>query len=84
MIVYATGEKARAQKSFVLAICPARHLEGAEMPAEWVTETNEPREMQVEFTYGRAEVPDNIGRYLLAHGLASKTTLILPHHFLVG
>lgn len=78
MIVYASGEKAVLQPSYLLCICPARHLEGEEMPAEWVTADNEPLELTVEFVFGKATVADNLGRYLVKHGLAKKTRLIVP------
>jgi hypothetical protein len=81
MIVYAQGEKAVRQPSYLVSICPARHLEGqGEMPSDWVNEKNEPVEFNVEFQFGRAEVPDSIGQYLVKHGIAKKSKLILPPH----
>ena len=79
MRVYALGEKAAKQPSFIMNICPARHLEGqGEMPSDWVDDKNNPIEFNVEFLYGRAEVSDSIGKYLVKHGLAKRTQLILP------
>jgi hypothetical protein len=78
MIVYSKGEKAALQSSFLLSVCPARHLEGQELPAEWVTDKNEPIDFNIEFVYGRAEVEENLGRYLVKHGFAACTRLILP------
>ena len=77
--VYVTGEKAVAQKSFIMSICPARHLEGqGEVPSDWVDEKNNPIEFNVEFVYGAAEVSDSIGKYLIKHQLAKRSKLILP------
>lgn len=78
MIVYVTGEKARQQASYILSICPARHLEGQEVPTDWVNDKNEPIEFNVEFVFGKAEVPDNIGRYLVQHEMATFSRLIRP------
>ena len=49
-----------------------------EVPSEWVNDKNEPLTFQVEFVRGKAEVDENIGRYLIEMGLANKTKLILP------
>jgi hypothetical protein len=79
LIVYTTGEKAVRQKSFMVCICPARHLEGkGEMPADWVSDKNEPIEFNVEFVYGKAEVSDSIGKYMIKHQLAARSKLIIP------
>lgn len=81
MIVYTTGEKTAKQKSFFMHICPGRHLEGQELPSEWVDEKNEPVEFAVEFVYGKANVPDSVGKYLIKHQMAAKTRLIMPAGF---
>lgn len=79
MFVYATGEKAVRQPSYIVSICPARHLEGqGEMPSEWVNDKNEPVEFNVEFKFGKAEVPENVGKYLVKHQIAAKSRLIIP------
>ena len=74
--VYAPNP-AQWDKVFSLTIAPAAHLEG-ETPAEWTDEEGKPRNMSVVFNYGEAIVTSEIGRYLIAHGLARKTKLILP------
>jgi hypothetical protein len=38
-----------------------------------------PRQFEVKFFHGTAEVPDPLGRYLIATGLAEKSRLILPN-----
>lgn len=48
------------------------------MPSEFVTEKNDPLDIEVIFSFGMAEVPSNVGKYMLDHGLASKTQLIIP------
>ena len=63
----------------VMSVAPAAHMEGqGEMPLEWVGPDNKPLTITVEFIHGEANVPDNLGRYLVKHGLAKKTRLILP------
>ena len=81
MIVYTTGEKSSQQKSFIMSICPGRHLEGQELPSDWVDEKNNPIEINVEFIYGKANVSDSIGKYLIKHQMAARTRLIMPAGF---
>ena len=78
MKIYLSGERARLAPSHTVFVSPAAHLEGQEMPAEWVSEHNEPITLAVEFKYGVAEVPTNLGAYMLKYGMASKTKLIVP------
>ena len=60
-----------------LTMAVDRRIKG-EVPTEWVDDKNEPLTFQVEFVRGKAEVDENIGRYLIDQGLAKKTKLILP------
>lgn len=84
MIVYTTGEKSSKQKSFIMSICPAAHLEGQEVPSEWVDDKNKPVEFNVEFKYGKASVSDSIGKYLIKHQMAARTRLIMPSGFVAA
>ena len=81
MIVYTTGEKSSKQKSFIMSVCPAEHLKGQELPSEWVDEKNEPINFNIEFEYGKANVSDSLGKYLIKHQMAARTRLIMPAGF---
>lgn len=76
MKIYNTGYKAAAMPSFFMSVSPASHLEGQELPSEWLTDKNEPIDFQVEFKFGKAEVDKNLGEYMIKYGLASRTKLI--------
>lgn len=78
MRVYTTGVKSARQKSFIMCINPAAHLAGQEVPSDWVDDKNVPIEFNIEFTYGEANVPDSVGKYLVKHGMASRSKLIIP------
>jgi hypothetical protein len=59
---------------------PANHYmfvtpaaQNTEVPADWIDTLNRPKEFQLHFVHGRAEVDDILGRYLLKHGLAHKS-----------
>jgi len=77
--IYLSGERASLAPSHSVYVCPARHLEGEDMPEGWVTDKNEPVDITVEFHYGIADVPSNLGAYMLKYGLASKSRLIIPN-----
>lgn len=52
---------------------------GREFPvAEWLDEDGKPRLFPVQFLSGRAEVPDNLGQYMIDQGQAQRSPLILP------
>lgn len=89
MIVYSDAEAAQKQRSFIMSICPARDLasSGQELPADWFTEVRDeetgllikvPREMNIDFVFGKADVSDEVGRYLVKQGYAKKSRLIQP------
>jgi hypothetical protein len=46
--------------------------------AAWVNESGEPRMIEVHFKNGRADVPDPLGKYLVATGMAKRTALLIP------
>ena len=52
---------------------------GRQFPiADWVDEMGAPRLFRVEFRAGCAEVPDNLGAYMIDQGLAQRSPLLLP------
>jgi hypothetical protein len=75
MFVYLPHKKS----THTMHICPAGdpRVRG-ECPVDWVDENNKPRTFQVEFRNGKAEVDDQIGRYMIEMDLARKTKLIRP------
>ena len=52
---------------------------GREFPnSDWLDEAGAPRMFAVEFRAGVAEVPDNLGQYMIDRELAQGSPLILP------
>ena len=76
MLVFLPHKKA----NHTMHISPAadREFVKGEVPADWVDDENNPRQFTIEFTRGKAEVDDKIGKYLIDRGLAKKTKLIIP------
>lgn len=46
--------------------------------SDWMDDAGKPRMFAVEFCAGAAEVSDHLGQYLIDHGYASRSPIILP------
>ena len=46
--------------------------------SDWMGDDGQPEQLAVQFIDGCADVPDNLGRYLLDHKHAVRSILILP------
>ena len=75
MKVFKTGEKERSGRHLMF-VEPGRESD----VADWKDQEGAPMQFTVEFINGEAKVADNLGRYLVEHGLAQKTPLILSAH----
>jgi hypothetical protein len=78
MVIYSTSESAHK-----LAVSRIYIKPGFEVPdgaSDWYEDEakTKPIQFQVIFENGRAEVPDSVGKWLLAQGMAKKSRLILP------
>ena len=62
----------------ILIVTPAAHLPGAEHPSEFFEADGKPKDFPVDFIHGKAEVPDTLGKYMVAQGLAQKSRLVIP------
>ena len=58
----------------VLIVAP-----GAQYPnADWLEADGRPRQFAIEFKGGSAVVDDELGRYLIDHGYAQASPILLP------
>lgn len=46
--------------------------------SDWVNEDGTAKLIPIEFRHGKASVEDNLGRYMIDHGFAQASALILP------
>lgn len=74
MKVYLQGPRTG---TYTLHACPGGHEPG-ECPADWFDADVKPLTFHVVFINGEAKVDNRLGRYLLKHGMAFKTSLIMP------
>lgn len=79
MLIYNHGspDKPLAPVHYVSAT-PAGdpRLAGQDKPSSWVDGENKPVTFEVKFEMGKAEVDEELGRYMTAHGLASRSPLL--------
>jgi hypothetical protein len=59
-----------------IAVAPAA-VDPTARVAEWQDDDGKPLTISVRFVHGVAEVADNLGRFLIAHGYAKKTRPLL-------
>ncbi len=81
MRVYLVSPTGRDQAYHKMSVAPAgdRAFVKGEVPADWVNDENRPLNLEVDFVHGVAEVSDELGRYLIARGLARKSRILETH-----
>ncbi len=68
-----------------LMVAPAALMDAASAPSEWKDKDGKPVRFDIVFTDGMAEVPGNLGNWLIENGYVHKSRLIraarqlLPH-----
>lgn len=75
MRIYSTGFRAFSVPETHVFVTPGRHPEAD--PAEW-HEGGKPVMFDIVLRYGVAEVPEPLGKFMVANGMAS------PSRFLIG
>jgi hypothetical protein len=75
MIVYKTSPR-ESIGTHVVYVEPGREHD----VSEWKNQEGKPIQIKVEFKHGKADVPNNLGEYLLANKLAERSRLILPQN----
>ncbi len=65
----------RGHRNHSLFVCPAKDIDGA---SQWKDENGEPVTYNIRFVNGSAEVDTVLGRWLIQHSYAQRTSLILP------
>lgn len=78
MKIYAKGERATEVKAFLQHVAPGADPEGYDGPAEWWDAERNPVTFPVAYAFGVAEVPDELGKFMIAKGYAKRTALVLP------
>lgn len=79
MRIYAIGDNASRAAETIQAVAPGAYP-GAKSdgPADWFDGEGRPVTIKVHYKDGAADVPDELGRLMLAQKLAKRTRLLLP------
>jgi hypothetical protein len=77
MRVFLYSDNAEKSAKYTAHVCPAgdKDWEGysADMPASWTERDGNRKRFEIRFTWGAAEVPDELGRYMIERGIAHKS-----------
>jgi hypothetical protein len=79
MRIHYHGERAERSAHFPMWIAPAgdiKNVKPADVLKEWTQADGSPKQIEIVFKYGVAEVDDAIGRYMVATGLAHRASIL--------
>jgi hypothetical protein len=74
MRIFLYSDSAEKAASYIVHAAPAGDTDwpgySPDMPAAWINRDGAPVRFEVDFKFGAAEVPDELGRYMVARGIA--------------
>jgi hypothetical protein len=77
MKVFLYSSRAEQAATYIVHASPAGDTDWAgfspDMPAAWVDRNGAPVRFEVDFKFGAAEVSDELGKYMVARGVAHKS-----------
>lgn len=78
MRIFLHSTRAEASPSYIVTVAPAADdfVKSEHAIADWKTPEGNPKQIEVVFQYGAAEVPDALGKYIVSRGIAQKTRLV--------
>lgn len=78
MRIYLHGERAEKSAAYTVTIAPAGDsgFVAGEVPQDWLHPDGEPKQIEIVFKYGSAEVDGQIGNYMVKRGLAHRSRLL--------
>lgn len=79
MRLYLHSTTAEKSKSYPMHLAPAADalfVPDGDMPNSWTNADSTAKQISIEFVYGVVEVPDELGRYMVARGIAHKSRLL--------
>lgn len=79
MRVFLHSDNAERQARYIVTVSPAGDTEfvaPADVLKEWALADGRPKQIEVAFEFGAAKVSDELGRYMVARGIAHRTRLL--------
>jgi hypothetical protein len=76
--VYLHSDAAERAKRYIVTIAPAGDTDfvGGEIPAAWTYADGRPKQFEIDFAHGVAEVNDELGRYMVDRGIAKRHRML--------
>ena len=77
--VYLHSDAAEKAAKYVVNLAPAgdtAFLKADDCPAEWKLADGSPRQMQVDFAFGAAEVDSKLANYMVLRGIAHRSRMM--------
>jgi hypothetical protein len=78
MRIFLHGDAAEKSARYVVTISPAGDTDfvGGELPAAWTLADGRPKQFEIAFAFGAAEVQDDLARYMVDRGIAHKHRML--------
>lgn len=78
MKVYLHSDRAEKTDTYPMHLAPAADssFKQGEVPSDWLNADGGAKQISINFAYGVAEVPDELGKYMIARGLAQRSRLL--------
>lgn len=79
MKVYLHSTRAEASKVYPMHLAPADDVlfvSNGDSLDSWKNQDGTAKQIEINFAYGAAEVPDELGNYMIARGIAHKSRLL--------
>jgi hypothetical protein len=79
MRIYLHSDNAEKSPRYLVTVSPAADtafLRGDEILKDWTLADGTPKQIEVLFSFGYADVPDELGRYMTKRGIAHRTRIL--------
>lgn len=82
MKIYLHSDNAERHAAYSVHVCPAgdtdwhSDADRASFPSSWLTHAGDPKQIEIVFVFGAATVSDELGRYMVARGIAHKHRML--------
>lgn len=79
MRVFLHSDNAERQRNYTVTVSPAGDTDfvaPADVLKEWALADGRPKQIEVHFKFGAADVPDELGKYMVAREIAHRTRLL--------
>lgn len=78
MRIYLHSDRAEKSATYPMHLSPASDvgIVQGEVPSDWKNPDGSAKQITIDFVYGAADVPHELGKYMVERGLANKSRLL--------